>query len=300
MMTRKVCFAFAVAMLFMANVATAQTTLGFDDFDGGETFTSRTITPDNSLNGGTFSTSIFDVFGIVDRTVNFDFSDDTLIMPTFTGMHASTVTDNFFGTEDIENNDNPSGTGSLVYVIDVSGATDLVFSADFAAWGDFESSVGGTNDVNFITASIDGGAPQTIMELIVEEDLTQTYIYEDGGSGDINDPISIQGTLLSNVYQNFSAPISGTGNTLTLTFSFQGNGGEETLAIDNIMVEGDTDGGGGMVGDVNCDGIVNLLDVAPFVEAVSNSVYDVKADANFDGADNLLDVAPFVALISGG
>ena len=56
---------------------------------------------------------------------------------------------------------------------------------------------------------------------------------------------------------------------------------------------------GGLVGDINCDGVINLLDVAPFVDLLTNGGFSTKADINGDGAVNLLDVAPFVALLSG-
>lgn len=55
-----------------------------------------------------------------------------------------------------------------------------------------------------------------------------------------------------------------------------------------------------LIGDVNCDGAVNLLDVSPFVDVVSTGLYDAKADINQDGIVDLLDVAPFVELLSGG
>ena len=55
-----------------------------------------------------------------------------------------------------------------------------------------------------------------------------------------------------------------------------------------------------VLGDVNCDGAVNLQDVAPFVNLLSNGLYEIKADINQDGAVNLQDIGPFVALISGG
>lgn len=55
-----------------------------------------------------------------------------------------------------------------------------------------------------------------------------------------------------------------------------------------------------ILGDVNCDGSVNLLDVAPFVEAVSTGIFSVKSDINEDGFVNLLDVQPFVDLLAGG
>ena len=55
-----------------------------------------------------------------------------------------------------------------------------------------------------------------------------------------------------------------------------------------------------MLGDVNLDMVVNLLDVAPFVDLVSGGLFQLEADINDDGFVNLLDVAPFVAILSGG
>jgi hypothetical protein len=55
-----------------------------------------------------------------------------------------------------------------------------------------------------------------------------------------------------------------------------------------------------LVGDVNCDGLVNLLDIEPFIALVSNGQFEFKADINQDGVVNLLDVEPFVALLAGG
>ena len=55
-----------------------------------------------------------------------------------------------------------------------------------------------------------------------------------------------------------------------------------------------------LVGDVNGDASVNLLDVAPFVDVITWGAFDVAADINQDGAVNLLDVSPFVDLLSGG
>ena len=54
-----------------------------------------------------------------------------------------------------------------------------------------------------------------------------------------------------------------------------------------------------VLGDVNCDCAVNLLDVGPFVDAISSGVFDPKADINGDGSVDLLDVGEFVALLSG-
>ena len=55
-----------------------------------------------------------------------------------------------------------------------------------------------------------------------------------------------------------------------------------------------------IIGDVNCDGMVDLLDVGPFVDAISDSQFNPKADINGDNSVDLLDVADFVNLLSGG
>ena len=55
---------------------------------------------------------------------------------------------------------------------------------------------------------------------------------------------------------------------------------------------------GVLLGDVNQDGQVNLLDVHPFVELIDNGGFLAEADVNQDGAVNLLDVAPLVDLLT--
>ena len=68
----------------------------------------------------------------------------------------------------------------------------------------------------------------------------------------------------------------------------------------NITVNGVFTPATVLVGDVNCDGVVNLLDVEPFVELISTGEFSDKADINTDGIVNLLDVGPFIELLSGG
>ncbi|TWT43672.1 hypothetical protein RAS1_00710 [Phycisphaerae bacterium RAS1] len=62
------------------------------------------------------------------------------------------------------------------------------------------------------------------------------------------------------------------------------------------------------LGDLNCDGLVNILDVNPFVLAVGDaSAYELQfsdcnislADTNEDGQVNILDINRFVQLVSG-
>ena len=46
------------------------------------------------------------------------------------------------------------------------------------------------------------------------------------------------------------------------------------------------------VGDINCDGLVNLLDVEPFVDLLTSNEFDVKGDINQDGSVDLLESSP--------
>ncbi len=55
-----------------------------------------------------------------------------------------------------------------------------------------------------------------------------------------------------------------------------------------------------LLGDVNCDGEVNLLDVAPLVDLITSGGFSTKADINEDGNVDLLDVGPFVDLLIDG
>jgi hypothetical protein len=54
-----------------------------------------------------------------------------------------------------------------------------------------------------------------------------------------------------------------------------------------------------LLGDVNLDGIVSLLDVALFVDRILTGIYQAEADTNQDGVVNLKDVAPFIEILTG-
>ena len=54
-----------------------------------------------------------------------------------------------------------------------------------------------------------------------------------------------------------------------------------------------------ILGDINRDGQVNLLDVQPIVDLLATGQFQAEADINQDGQVNLLDVAGFVELLGG-
>lgn len=54
-----------------------------------------------------------------------------------------------------------------------------------------------------------------------------------------------------------------------------------------------------LLGDVNQDGFVTLLDISPFVDLLVGGLFQAEADINQDGVVDLLDVAGFVELLTG-
>jgi len=52
-------------------------------------------------------------------------------------------------------------------------------------------------------------------------------------------------------------------------------------------------------GDVNLDGVVDTLDIQPFVDLVSGGGFQDEADVNGDGVVDTLDIQPFVDIVNG-
>ena len=56
-------------------------------------------------------------------------------------------------------------------------------------------------------------------------------------------------------------------------------------------------------GDVNLDGVVNFLDISPFIMALTMGnmgEFQAQADCNDDGVVNFLDISPFIIALTGG
>lgn len=104
------------------------------------------------------------------------------------------------------------------------------------------------------------------------------YTIDGGGGFSSAGNFELQGTI----GQHDAGPVM-TGGNFSLTGGFWAGTGDSGI----------------LLGDVNLDGFVNLLDVAPFVDRISTGTYQAEADINQDGNVNLLDVQPFVDLLTG-
>ena len=168
----------------------------------------------------------------VSPTIPFSVLDDSFsVFPADTlGIIDETNSDVFFGVTDTENPDN-SGPVSATWVFDVENRSGLVLSINMGAMGDFESS-----DTFEWTYSIDGGPVMTAFASTVDQAASQTYTLQSGTMVTLNDPMLMDGVLLSNQLATFSAAILGSGSQLTLTLTAQTNGGTEAFAFQDIVI----------------------------------------------------------------
>ena len=93
---------------------------------------------------------------------------------------------------------------------------------------------------------------------------------------------------------------TGTGGDITVTFNDLGPATEfqsrSNASYASFAVEA---GPVGIIGDVNTDGIVNFLDIAPFIIVLSmTDAFQFEADTNQDGLVNFLDISPFIVLLA--
>ena len=81
----------------------------------------------------------------------------------------------------------------------------------------------------------------------------------------------------------------------------EGGPGHDTIcggAGDDIIFGG-TKGGESIVGDVNRDGLVDDLDISPFIRLLQSGTFQFEADINGNGVVNFLDIGPFTVLLEG-
>jgi len=147
-------------------------------------------------------------------------------------------------------------------VLNISGGT---FGAGQFASADLDVDSGGT--VNFIgTAFAIDGAPINLVEG------TPTMITDRGVlTGTLADGQTIEFNLNAVDPDNFNA-----GSTIS-------------VALPATTV---------LLGDVNLDGMVNFLDISPFIQRLSNQVLQAEADVNQDGAVSFLDISPFIMVLT--
>ena len=83
------------------------------------------------------------------------------------------------------------------------------------------------------------------------------------------------------------------------TYVVEPNADQFDGTFSSLFNEFQREDGPAVFGDMNKDRSVDLLDVALFVDAITNFEYDAAADFNQDALNDILDVAPFVQVLVG-
>jgi len=162
--------------------------------------------------------------------------------------------DMFFGACDTVNDaDNPNADPyHATWVFDISSAAgEVTLRLDLAAMGNFElehtvppDPFETTEDSFIWTYQVDSGAVQTFLTSDVDEDGTMTYIMASGTVVELDDPLVVNGTTLSNFFRTFSTPIT-TGSQLTVVLTATVDGSSEGYAVRDIVVSNYAPGQGG-------------------------------------------------------
>ena len=235
--------------------------------------------------------------------------DATSSMLSFDGMDVPLVTSSNNGGDQtaIFVLDGVSGSGPLMFTLnDVIGfpgfyAASLSGAAGVETFGAVNT-VPGPGDFNVTVAGASAGS----YVLGAYTDQLGAVQFTDV-SGDL-DPVHEFGGASGDIIGSaIGAVVTGFGNGSDLSATFTDTATPEQAqnspAFQNrsnfsyVAIEAADDAG--LVGDVNCDGVVDLLDVGPFVELLTQGGFSPKADINGDGEVTLLDIAPFVDLILG-
>jgi len=78
--------------------------------------------------------------------------------------------------------------------------------------------------------------------------------------------------------------------------------GAETIRVDNLLVGTSFDAvvpTTTLLGDANCDGMVDFRDIVPFIAFLSNNEFKAEADIDGSGAVDFRDIVPFIGILSG-
>lgn len=203
------------------------------------------------------------------------------------------------------------------------GTNNTALVADPDAWDDFTAAATQFGYNSFISRSYD-------LSAFDEQTLTITFDYEfaaydsqlgtvevsfDGGSTfqtllELDSAVLGNSVLVSSMdgpgtrivepvlYSAADGDFDATSSEMLMRIGCTVADNDWWFAVDNILLEAEL--GDFLLGDVNCDGAVDLLDVAPFVEAITSGVFNAKADIDMNGTVDLLDVAPFIDLLTDG
>lgn len=135
----------------------------------------------------------------------------------------------------------------------------------------------------------------TVTDIVTENEMGAEPVGATSFTFSLSDAVAADASLsgaLADYEANYSTLV---GNSFGY-FSQQNSGGATFSTFSSFDIVVTT--AGGECGDVNLDGSVNFLDIAPFIAALSAGTFQAEADCNEDGQVNFLDIAPFIVRLT--
>ena len=173
-----------------------------------------------------------------------------------------------------------TGYGDLENVLfnDLDGDTSL--QIELTADAGFEVGLFGFDVASFVAAGL------TIEDIQVRD-----------GNGNVL--YSAGSTLIPGTGHNDFDFTSGLfAGTLIIDIDLTGLGdNSDDIAIDNVSFS--QRAVVAFLGDVNLDGVVDFLDIAPFIAVLSSQGFQAEADIDENGVVDFLDIQPFIDLLAG-
>ena len=269
-----------------------------------------TINSDVQLDGGSAVLA-----GIATLEVNHDLEFDGSISSTSSTAGISKVgagslvlsgSNNYTGSTTVDEGSlmvNGTHTGAGLYNIGSSatlGGTGTILSPAIANSGTIAPGTESATGALSATNAVFSNQSNLVIEIASATDFDQLLL-----SG----VMSVQsGTTLELVLVGGYVPAVGDQFNILDFGSF--NGEFDTLSMPGLpdgswnFSQLNTQGivsivGAASLGDINEDGTINFLDIAPFIAILSSTTYFEPADCNEDGVVDFLDIAPFIAILTG-
>ena len=195
---------------------------------------------------------------------------------------------------------NGAGTDGIEMLINITAGDDLNFSSFHFDSGNNPNSVGDTwSDVT--VSFIDGAGVVTELGssslLATSEDgseasNTSNYLDVDVDAGGVSLAAGETGAFRLSFFETRDELPDGNGIPTHTS----------AVHLDNFAIMVVEPATGPEHGDVNLDGDVNFLDIAPFINVLAaggSSAEESQADCNGDGGVSFLDISPFIQALAG-
>ena len=188
--------------------------------------------------------------------------------------------------------------GEFFAVVSTTGFENIQISFDYR---------GNDDDLDGDAVNVSDGFTQfdakySLSELVdvFVPDVSTTVAIKDFDGASIDLMTNVAVTNNSSAYQRIvlNAPVEASDQAV-FAFRLDDFEGNDSVRFDNVLITGVPVVEMALCGDINLDGSVTFLDIAPFIVLLADGLFQAEADCDQNGELNFLDIAPFIAALAG-